>query len=285
MYCPHCGKENSDSAKFCKHCGQSVAVGESTSASVTPAGAGIDYLWGYRFPAGTGFDLPTIQASLEKKKDYKLIEHQLVKDDVFVYQKGDGKKSGVVIMAKVRDEIFILGNEKGLMSIRSRYINKRFKKPTKSKLESREMTASLRKAVSVTAIPQGSEKDVETGVGGWLVLPILNFLILYPIVAIMEMFNGTVGFIAVIDTAVAAYMVFAAIQLMRLKPGAPRHAKLALGANVVSAVIAIIYVASQGYDPDSQSNLYSNMTRVIIWSLVWMWYFAVSKRVKATYSN
>lgn len=274
MLCPHCGNKNEDSAKFCKNCGKLLLVAKKNETNTV---AQTDFIWGYRFHEAPNFDIVAIQNSLNTKNDYKLIEHELVKNDIYVYKKGDGPKAGILILAKVKGEIFILANEKGLMSIRSRYINVSFDNPKKEKIDHKEMGKVLEDAVKKLGIPTGTEAETEKGVGGWLAY----FIIGTAIFALISFFTSFSNFTSwnLIDMGIAVYALYTCYLLAKIKPGALRNIKIVL--IIYTAVnLLLIFV-----DPSSAttSEGINNPVRNLIVNLIWLAYFYKSKRVKATY--
>lgn len=122
------------------------------------------------------------------------------------------------------------------------------------------------------------------GVGGWMYIPLFNFFILFPITAIIEIFT-TAAWAAVIDLALAGYMISAGYLLVKYKPGAVKHSKFVLGAVIALGFVGIIIFASLDITEADKIDGYTSYARSMIWSLVWIWYFSVSKRVKATYTS
>lgn len=147
---------------------------------------------------------------------------------------------------------------------------------------------------------QDREESVDpalVGIGGWLILPALG-LVLGPIFSIVMLvmalpmypqveaagFGGLFTLEILVDAALIVFMLYAASRFFPKKADAPAvMIALYIAAPVVLAVMLAIETSEGAafFAEESQKHL----VRSIIGAMIWVPYFRVSKRVKATFVN
>lgn len=284
MYCTQCGKQIPNEVKFCQYCGTPthnapIEVKENLDDKNK---SDDNYIWAYRFTESDVNNISVARHFIEQKRDYTPIKIDLNKKNIYVYQKEAGKKVSIIILYKQGNEVMIFGNERGYTSIRSRYLNKAFKGVEKEKITLQEVREKeLIKALSELSVPQGSKQGGLAGVGGWLALFILGVFI----TAATNIIGTFIDFSSwgLIDLALGIYAVYVGYLLVKTKPHAIKHAKIYLAITILLGVLLLIVYYSNSLNYDNE--LLTNAWRCIFYGSVWLWYFSVSKRVKATYSS
>lgn len=135
------------------------------------------------------------------------------------------------------------------------------------------------------------------GIGGWLVLPALG-LILGPIVSVVLLvmamleypavqaagFGGLFALELVVDAALIIFMLYAATRFFGKRSDAPA-VMIALYV-AVPVVLAIMLAVESSQDATLfAEQSVQQLVRSIFTALIWVPYFCVSKRVKATFVN
>lgn len=136
-----------------------------------------------------------------------------------------------------------------------------------------------------------------TGIGGWLILPIigLSLSVLVSFLASFAAFalsNGVVevpdyyipilNFEVVVNFLIAIACIIALVLLIKKKMSFP---KVVIGIYVASCLFVIIdamWASSIGLD---MSDMMSGIVRTILTACIWIPYFLVSKRVKYTFTK
>ena len=146
---------------------------------------------------------------------------------------------------------------------------------------------------------KGKKLEGPVGVGGWLILPLLNFFLIFPYVAITEIIFltenqdilGIFGTLIVIaETALACFALYTGYLLVKIKDNAVKNTKRVLFAELALTIVSIIWMASLfssygvAYE-GADTEVYSEYARSIIFAIIWLMYFYSSKRVKNTYKN
>lgn len=293
MYCSKCGKKIKDEVKFCQYCGAPTRNipaqdrAETMVSKIEDSG----YIWAYHFTETETNNLSIARHYIEQKGDYFPVKTELNPKDIFVYQKGKGKKVSTVILYKQDNQIVIFGNEGGYVMIRSRYLNKNFKNIKKEKINNGDIkNQDILSLIDEFNIKKGNEFDGPIGVGGWLILPLISFFILTPFVIIEEIITYQIPkdlWWVVMDIGIGAYSLYVGYKLIRIRHYAVRHAKIFLSILLVISIINAIIIASSNSwsSADSASSPYTNSIRAIISCIIWILYFQSSKRVKATYKS
>lgn len=278
MFCNQCGKKIPDDSKFCETCGAKVAAVSSQSQKETKEEKP-NYILGYRFKENDQLNLNFLRESIEKKGDYRVVKADLVKKDIFVYQKGSSKFSPVTIFVKKRGEVFIIGNEKGLSSVRSRYLNEKFDKLSKDKISFSEISSDAVALITEFEFPIGEQKEKLAGVGGWLAYFIFGLFLSAGITIISSFAEFEVY--SLIDIGIAVYALYVGYLLATIKPNAVKNAKIISGVYIAVNLLVIVL------DPESISTEEGifNPARGLFVSIIWLLYFYNSKRVKATYTS
>ncbi|MBK7446237.1 MAG: DUF2569 family protein [Ignavibacteria bacterium] len=145
------------------------------------------------------------------------------------------------------------------------------------------------------------EFDEQKGVKGWLSFFIIFHLYLYPlfslasiVIIINEDFKLYPDFEIysyvryIIGLIIMIIGIRAAIALKRIKPNAVKITKQFLVIRLCFVIIFLIPPLLIEIPYELEKNMYSNLTadlvQSVVWFFVWIKYFKVSKRVKATYS-
>lgn len=280
MYCPTCGKENNDSAQFCKDCGKQI-LRTKDSLSGGQANTNSDFIWGYRFKVHQDYDLPSIQAAIEKKGDYRL-DRKFVKEGTFIYENSSNSSRGIILITQRKDEIFVVGNKKGLISVRSRYINQKFENPIKEKIFYTELDKSFLDSITTYSILQGAATDNPVGISGWLGWFIFGIFLSSIVDIVISLSDFSSWYI--LDLAFDIFGLFVGYSLIKMKPRAVKHTKIFLLSLAIYDVLILILLSLISQDSTTSDGI-SMTFRSIVYALVWLWYFSVSKRVKATYGN
>lgn len=147
-------------------------------------------------------------------------------------------------------------------------------------------------------VPPSSAVDPKlVGIGGWLVLPAIGF-VLGPIVGVVGLiaalalfsdveragYGGIYALELVVQVGLLAFLLYAAIRFFGKKANAPAVIitllLVSLGTSVVLLVIELgagakVFAIETG----------KQLVREVIGAAIWIPYFRVSKRVKATFVN
>jgi uncharacterized membrane-anchored protein len=135
------------------------------------------------------------------------------------------------------------------------------------------------------------------GIGGWLVLPAIG-LILSPIIGVVglivsiglypEVEAAGYGKIFALELAVAAafliFTIYAAIRFFGKKRNAPTVIIAMIVASLVADVLLLMIELSMDAQ-DFAAESAKELARSIFRAAIWIPYFKVSKRVKATFVN
>ena len=135
------------------------------------------------------------------------------------------------------------------------------------------------------------------GIKGWLLLPAIGF-ILGPIVGAISLINALGVYPAVVKTKYAGvftlellviagllvFMIYVAILFFKKNRSAPSTIITLMVVNLVSALLLLVIELNAGADAfAAQSG--KQVIRSIISAAIWIPYFRMSKRVKATFVN
>jgi Protein of unknown function (DUF2569) len=133
------------------------------------------------------------------------------------------------------------------------------------------------------------------GIGGWLVLPAIGF-VLGPIIGIVMLvvavglygdvadagLGGLYALELLVDVGLLAFLIYAATRFFGKMRNAPPTIIALLIAGLVSSGVLIIIELSAGAEPFAIESG-KQLVRSIIAAGIWIPYFKVSKRVKATF--
>jgi len=180
MFCTKCGKKILENAKFCQFCGTSTNTTsiQNKTKTIREKTKDNNYIWAYRFTDTEIKNLSVARHYIEQKGDYIPIKTELNRKNIFVYQKGKGKKAAVVILYKQGSQIIIFGNENGYTMVRSRYLKENFKNVKKEKVIHDEIKSKdILRLIDEFNIKKGDEFDGLVGVGGWLTYFIIGIVL------------------------------------------------------------------------------------------------------------
>jgi hypothetical protein len=76
-----------------------------------------------------------------------------------------------------------------------------------------------------------------------------------------------------IDIGMVLFGFITAYKLWKVDPNAPKIAKIFLIAQLIFGLIGLLF------------SIDKNSIRAVLSAIIWLWYFNVSKRVKATFNN
>lgn len=135
------------------------------------------------------------------------------------------------------------------------------------------------------------------GIGGWLILPAISFVI-GPIVGGVSLIAAFALFSAVaeagygglyalellVEVGILIFMIYTASRFFGKKSDAPSTIIALIVVSIVSSFALLLIESAAGAEEfASQSGM--QLTQNIISAAVWIPYFKVSKRVKATFVN
>ena len=143
-------------------------------------------------------------------------------------------------------------------------------------------------------VEQDTERQLE-GIAGWLILPAIG-LVLNPILASIGLFlllrmyrdaaRAGYGSVYVLEMIVGFGLlllaVYAAIQFFGKKKGAPRTMIILISANLVASLVLLGIESSAGPEALAVESA-KQLPIQIAAAVIWIPYFLVSKRVKATF--
>ncbi len=135
------------------------------------------------------------------------------------------------------------------------------------------------------------------GIGGWLVLPAIGF-VLTPIVGVVSLiaalgrfadvaaagYGGLYVLELVVNLGLGAFLIYAATRFFGKRSNAPSTIIALLIANLVASALLLVIgllAATEDFALESGKHLVGR----IIGAALWIPYFRVSKRVKATFVN
>lgn len=128
-------------------------------------------------------------------------------------------------------------------------------------------------------------------VGGWLILPIIFFLVLRPIAVFVSFWvddNSFNSYWVLIDSVITIYYIYAGILLLQKKSKAPKHAIRVYIINIISTIVwlisAFIWNETHGYVFENYQWLWNTIIGILM-SFVWILYFKKSVRVEITYKK
>ena len=287
MFCKKCGKEIEESVKFCKHCGTQISINQNDD-NKNDENIVSHYVWGYKFTETDLNHLSVLRHYIEAKGDYYLADEKLQEKKIYFYKSTKVSRPPLIIIYKQGDEVMIFGNEPGYVSVRSRFLNKSFKKVKKEQINFEDISSKdVKELITQNEFVPGKESAGPVGVGGWLIIPLINFFIIFPIFSLIFLFTSLDLFdyiFSFIDIAIAVYAIYAGYLLVKIKPYAVRHSIIVLILSSVSYIVWVISLYSL-YDitAEYESMMMSDFWRVILFSIIWILYFKKSKRVKNTY--
>ena len=281
MFCTSCGKKILDNSKFCNTCGSAIEDNmEKKTDSVTNKKKELDYIWGYRFKSRDDLDLLLIGETLEARSKYNPIKEGLKNKKIYVYKRDKQQKESIVIFTEKKGEVFIVGNNDGLYSVKSKLLRDYFRKPCKEKIFFDELPNTIISLVEEFNLVTGSGQEKSHGVGGWLGLFVFG-LGLGGIIDIISSFAMDFSVLSLIDVAIGAYAIYTCYLLIKIKPKGVINAKIIL---FIYLIINLLWLVVEPESVSSEDS-YSNPVRGLIFSIVWLLYFFLSSRVKNTYNN
>lgn len=290
MFCTKCGKKLSDDAKFCQFCGASISGGNAKQSKTESdvKSEEDNFFWAYRFTESEVNNLSVARHYIEQKRDYFPVKTELNSKNIFIYQKGKGKKTATVILYKQKDQVLIFGNDNGYIMVRSRYLNKNFKEVKKEKIYHNEIAnKDVLNLLNEFNIKKGNQHNGLVGVGGWLTYFIIGIII--SIISILVYaFIPPLTWWSLLDIGLAIYASYAVYLLIKIKPHAVRHTTIMLGIFLVENLILLVMIgSSESWSSVSgtEDSPYSFAFRGIVYCIIWLLYFRQSKRVKNTYTN
>lgn len=154
---------------------------------------------------------------------------------------------------------------------------------------------------NIATIPDGATPTIDhrlAGIGGWLILPAIGF-VLTPLIALMSLvfllrmlpliWAAGHGRIVMLDMLLILVLliltVSTALRFFRKKADAPRRIIALLIIAVASDVLLLIASMAAGTDDDLALGATTGLLRDGISAAIWIPYFRMSKRVKATFVN
>jgi Protein of unknown function (DUF2569) len=135
------------------------------------------------------------------------------------------------------------------------------------------------------------------GIGGWLVLPAIGF-VLGPVIGIVMLvvavglyggvadagFGGLYALELLVDVGLLVFLIYAAIRFFGKQRNAPSTIIALLIAGLVSSGVLIMIELGAGAEPFAIESG-KQFVRSIIAAGIWIPYFKVSRRVRATFVN
>jgi len=128
-------------------------------------------------------------------------------------------------------------------------------------------------------------KDKLRGIGGWLIIPLLNFIalgaiLLYDLLTAFTLEPSNFTLIAIVMDAILLFLVvYTLVLLFGEKKAFVNYAKITLWSNVAYRFILLILI----YEADAGAVADSGFIQGLIFALIWTSYFNKSKRVKNTF--
>lgn len=279
MFCTKCGKKIEDTAKFCQFCGTKISINRSDEKK-SEDNIPLQYIWGYKFTETDLNNLSVLRHYIEAKGDYYLAEENLQEKKIYFYKSTKVSKPPVIIIYKQGDEVMIFGNEAGYISVRSRFLNKNFKKIKKEQINFKDIDSKdVRELITQNELAPGKEDAGLTGVSGWLALFILGIFATSAMNIIWSLIDFTSW--GLIDLAIGVYGVYVGYLLVKVKPHAIINAKIYLAVEILLGVALLILYYSYSLDDETLTDAW----RIIFYGAIWLSYFSSSKRVKSTYIN
>lgn len=281
MFCTRCGKKLLDNSKFCNSCGSPTEKNiEKKTSSITNEKENSDYIWGYRFKTRDDLDLLLIGETLEAHSKYKPIKEDLKNKRIYVYKRDERQKKSIIIFTEKKGEIFIVGNNNGLYSVKSKLLKDYFRKPHKEKIFFNELPNAIVSLIEEFNLATGSEQEKSYGVSGWLGLFVFG-LGLGGVISIISSFAMDFSALSLIDVAIGAYAIYTCYLLIKIKSNAVKNTKIILFIYLITNLLWLVVEPESVASEDS----YSNPARGLVFSIVWLLYFFLSSRVKNTYNN
>ncbi len=142
-----------------------------------------------------------------------------------------------------------------------------------------------------------AEDQALVGIGGWLILPAIGF-VLGPIIGVIgliaalgmysDVANAGYGGIYALEILVIVglfcFMVYAASLFFRKKSNAPRTIITLLIVSIIASIALLVIELGAGAEVFAVETG-KQLVRDVIGAAIWIPYFRVSKRVKATFVN
>jgi hypothetical protein len=124
------------------------------------------------------------------------------------------------------------------------------------------------------------------GIGGWLGWFCVVITIISPAIILLGTFSEPSAYSA-IDLGLAAFSIFTGVNVWKVSPRALRLIRILL---LIQFCLGALLVLAQIFDASSAASSHSATsdptgTRMLIGSVIWLWYFKKSKRVKATFGR
>ncbi len=168
-------------------------------------------------------------------------------------------------------------------------------------------TQTVRELIPAQPTVQPETTSVDrpyVGVKGWLVVFAIG-MVLSPLLELYAFIDGLATAYQIIDTnaALSAFIYFEAavnlifgglfvalcISFARLKKGTRSFAIWLLAAlgvwGIFDMIIGLALLSSYELDSSTTSTLVADAVRGMIWSVIWLFYWIYSKRVKATFTK
>lgn len=139
--------------------------------------------------------------------------------------------------------------------------------------------------------------DKLKGIGGWLILPAIG-LILGPIIGVIGLFaslgmyqdvaragyGGVYALELIVLFGLLGFMIYAAIKFFGKKKDAPKIMIFLYSVSLVASLVLLGVELSAGAE-EFAVETGKQLVRDIVAAAIWIPYFNVSKRVKATFVN
>lgn len=139
--------------------------------------------------------------------------------------------------------------------------------------------------------------DKLKGIGGWLILPAIG-LVLGPIIGVIGLFvslgmyedvaragyGGVYALELIVLFALLAFTIYAAIKFFGKKKDSPKIIIILYSASLVASLFLLCVELSAGAE-EFAVETGKQLVRDIVAAAIWIPYFNVSKRVKATFVN
>ncbi len=142
-----------------------------------------------------------------------------------------------------------------------------------------------------------AELKAPKDIGGWLVLPAIG-LVLGPIISVVSLiaamalfsdveasgYGGIYQLELLVQLGLLAFLIYAAMRFFGKKSNAPSTIITLLIASLVASAGLLVIELSAGAEEFAIESG-KQLVRDVIWAAIWIPYFRVSKRVKATFVN
>jgi hypothetical protein len=148
------------------------------------------------------------------------------------------------------------------------------------------------------AAPTSSTVDPKlVGIRGWLILPAIGFVLgpiisVVPLIAAVALFSdvqsagegGIYGLELAVQVGILAFLLYAATRFFGKKANGPSLIITLLLVSLGASVVLLVIELGTGAE-ESAMTTSKQLVRAVVGAAIWIPYFRVSKRVKATFVN